>query len=538
MTFSPSKGPINTPLADNLFFSGNILVEQRDGTATNTTLNREVNNKDYIGWRGALRWIANDDLEFNLVGDYGRIDENGLYGSNVLNQESAIANLASTSTGDLFELVSDEVIDNEAKGWGISLTGDWAVSPEVSVKSITSYRFTSQDYNLDITDRNPATYILSADTESKQFSQEIQVSAPLFGIGEWVGGLYFFNETTDYFLTDDLRIAPVAVVLFDKDFDVDVTSYAAYGEATFDITDRLRLIAGVRLTHDDKSLDVQQFIGGAPVGFNNASLEALGVDLDVGFTEFTPKAGLEYDLGDDALVYATFTRGFKSGGWQARVNNPNQFKNFDPEIVDSYEIGFKSEFADNRLRINGSAFYTDYSNLFNSVPGEGGTFLVATADADIYGIELETTFRLNSYLDLYGSLGWLDGSYKNLSAALDATLGDELQRTPDLNMKIGASLDYPLSDGMGLLANIGYSYITEYFVNPQNTPASLTGDFGLLDASIGLTFDDGMYEVSLSCRNCADKEYFDSILDFAGFGFSTVYAGPPRLLRGTVKARF
>ncbi len=536
--FLSARGSLNTQVGDGpLYFGGNFLVEQRDGVTENITLDRDVNDKDYMGGRASLRWEPSDSAKFTLIGDYSRVDENGLYGVNVLESDSAVPSIANTPTGDLFQIVSDEDIDNEAVAWGISLQGDWFLGNGVDLTSITAYRFTSQDYNLDISDRNPATYILSADTESTQFSQEFQLTGSLFDRGTWVAGLYYFNEQTDYLLTDDIRIAPFLVSVFDKDFDVDVESIAGFGEINYDLTDTLRLIAGVRVTNDRKKLDVAQTIGGAP-GFDSASLSALGVDLDIDFTEVNPKVGLEFDVAEDVLLYGTYTQGFKSGGWQARVNNPQQFLNFEPEIVDSYEIGMKSTWLERRLRLNASIFYTDYQDLFNSVPGAGGTFLVATADAEITGLEIETTFRANQYLDLYGSFGFLDAEYKNLSTALQGTLGDELQRTPDLNAKVGASIDYPLANGRGLLFNVGYSYITEYFVNPQNTPASETGDFGLLDASIGLSFDDGKYEISLACRNCADEEYFDSILDFAGFGFSTVYTGPPRLVRASFRARF
>ncbi len=536
--FLSVKGALNRQLGDGpVYFSANALIEQRDGVTDNPTLNDSVNDKDYVGARAALRWERSDTNEFTVIADYSRVDENGLYGANVLESSAPFASIANTPTGDLFSVVSDEDIDNEAVAWGLSLQGDWTLSDTMSLTSISAYRFTSQDYNLDISDRNPATYILSADTESTQFSQEFQLSGTLFDRGTWVSGLYFFNEQTDYLLTDDIRIAPFLVAVFDKDFDVDVTSYAGFGEIVYDLTDRARLIAGLRATYDKKDLDVRQTVGGAP-GFDNATLRALGVDLDVHFTEVNPKIGLEFDVSDDVLVYGTYTQGFKSGGWQARVNDPAQFLNFDPEVVDSFEIGTKSTWLDGRLRLNASAFFTDYQNLFNSVPGAGGTFLVATADAEITGLEIEATWRANSYLDFFGSFGFLDAEYKDLSAALQATLGDELQRTPDSNSKVGLSFDYPLAGGRSLAINASYAYITDYFVNPQNTAASKTGDFGLLDIAVGLGFADDRYQVSLACRNCTDEEYFDSILDFASFGFTTVYTGPPRLLRAGFRVNF
>jgi iron complex outermembrane receptor protein len=515
----------NTTLVeDKLFFRGSLLTEKGDGYTRNITLGKDVNDLDYLGFRGAFKYNISDDSSMLLTFDWGEDKQNGLYGSD-------IGNVSRPSTDDLFTVLSGEDTNNTAKTRGVSLKYSVAMSDDWDFESITGYRYTSQDYNLDISDQAQPIFLLTTKSESDQYSQEFKFTG---NIGERINlttGLYLFSEESDIFLRDDFALLssnPRTPVLFsDRNYNVKTTSYAVYGQADYDLTDRMTLTVGGRYSVDDKSIETNQIVNGSQ-GFNDDSLESLGVDLEPSFEEFTPKIGLSYEFNDQLNGYVSYARGFRSGGWQARVNSGDQFKNFPAEIVDSYEAGLKASFFDDKVVWNVAAFYTEYSDLFNSVPGDGGGFTVVTADAEIYGFESELTYRATPWLDIFANFGTLETEYVDLAPAVDLILGSELQRSPEFQGKMGFSVDYDLNHG-SLLVNGDVFHTGEYYTNPQNGPFSETGPFNLVNLSVGYRSDNHGYTISTNCRNCANEEYFDSILSFAGSGFVVVYPGAPRI---------
>lgn len=523
----------NTPLiADRLFFRGSVLTEQGDGYTKNVTLNKDVNDLDYQGARGAFRYVFSEDADLTFTADWSRDRQNGLYGSD-------IGNVSRPSTRDLFRVTSGEDIDNTAETYGASIHVDWSINDSWNFESISGFRETTQEYNLDISDQPVPIFRLSTDTESTQYSQEFKFSGRFGERANLTTGVYFFYEQSDVFLQDDF--APLGdgprqpILVSDRFYDVTTESYALYAQVDYDITDNLIATVGGRYTVDEKSIEANQIINGAQ-GFNDAALEGLGVDLEPDFDEFTPKLGLDYAFSDNLNAYISYTRGFRSGGWQARVNNAAQFLNFPAEIVDSFEAGTKATLLGGRLTWNVAAFLTDYSDLFNSVPGADNTFLVATADAEIIGLESELTYRASNWLDLFANFGLLETEYEDLIPSVDAQLGEELQRAPALQAKVGFSIDYPLDNG-DLLINSDVFYTDDYYTNPQNGPFAETGSFALVNASLGYRFGGGKYTVSVNCRNCFDKEYFDSILSFPTSGFVVVYPGAPRFYELAISAR-
>lgn len=527
----------NVPVNDKIAFRISGYAEGEDGMHKNIALNKKVNDNETFGGRASVRFTPNDAFDVTISADYAKNDTNGLYPSNQLNNTTgATPNLRNVPFASTRIINSDQDIDNEATAWGFTGDATWTLNDSVSINSITGWRFSSQVYDLDISGRNPWTYILAANNDSHQFSQEFQMNADLGAFGNLVAGVYYFDERNDSVITDRLRIG--APITFVKDFNLRVKSYAAFGELKVPVFGGVSAILGGRVTRDKKDLRVVHFINGAAnPAFNTQALIARGIEMDPRITKFTPKAGLEYQASDDILLYATFTQGFKGEGWQARVNNPAQFLNASAETVNSYEIGFKSTFAE-RFRLNGSAFIADYKDLVNTISGPGGTFLVSNADAKIKGAEFEATFVATEQLDFFATIGLLDTKYKSLLPAVDALLGDEIQRSPSFTGRAGFNYSVPLATGARIDLTSDVYYVSSYFTNPQNSLVGKTGDFALVGASVSYTTADDRFTFQLACTNCLDKEYFDSILDFATSGFSTVYNGPSRLIKGVVRARF
>jgi iron complex outermembrane receptor protein len=542
------RASFNTPIIDDkLAVRVNLMKSKHDGYSRNVTLEKDVNDMDFYGARVAVLYEATDDLRFIWTADIMEDDSNSVYPANL----APLPGLPGVPTsGSLFTLYSDTRQNNTGQTSGTALTAEWSINELTTLKSITSVRETLQKYNLDLSDSVTPIYELWTDNDSDQFSQEFNLSGS-FGDGafDYTSGLYFFTEESDSFLGNEfnLRVPDGAgglitlPTIWNEQFiQTEVESYAIYGEVTWNINERLSAFLGGRFTKEDKDFATQYYVERTPVGFNStggalafdtSAVTALGTPVKLDFEEFTPRVGLNLAMTDDLNLYASYSRGFKSGGWLARLvfPNPNEVTDFPAEIVDSYEVGLKAELFGNRVRANFAGFYTDFQDLFNTFTNVNGGFTGATTDAEIYGIEAEGTWRVNSIVDIYANGAWMEGEYADdLPPGLAAVLGDELQRLPQYQGKIGMSAIYPLSEGRGsLIANFDYSYIGDHFVSLNNAPLGETS-YEIANATLGWEREDGKFSAMLRCRNCFDEEYFHSVLDFSGLGFAPAYPGEPR----------
>jgi iron complex outermembrane recepter protein len=523
----------NTPITEKVFVRANFLTQQGDGYIRNTTLGKDVNDLDYLGGRIALRALPADNIDINFVVDYSQDKTHGNYSSD-------IAGVIRPSTGDLRRVVTGNENSGDAKTSGALLSMAWDISDSTRLTSITGFRNTEQILNLDLSDQPVSFYNLLQTQDADQLSQEFQLSAELSDAFRVVGGLYYFKETADATVTDLTRASAVAAQSrFAKVFDTDIESYAAFGQLEYRLG-AFTLLAAARYTSEDRSLNIVQTssIAGPLFNFDTAALrarEAAGQNIspDRSFSDTTPKFGVNWEINEDLFAYASYTEGFRSGGWTGRALRSDQYINFNPEQVESIEVGLKTTLAGGRVRWNTSAFSMDYSDLFNTLT-INGVYFVQTADAKIEGLESEFMFRATNWLDLFANVGYLDPKYKG---TLPVNLAPELQRAPELQVKAGFSVDYPLAGG-SLLVNADVFNTSDYLVTPANLsftapllPAgvSRTDGYTLLNASVGYRWNDDKYEVSLSCTNCADEEYFEGgtyIGAYAG-----VWTGAPRFYR-------
>ncbi len=527
------KASGNLALSESLFLRATALTQQGEGLVYNETLGKDVNDLDYRGARLALRYAPSQSLTADFAYDYSEDRTNGAYGSD-------IAGVIRPSRNDYFRAISNLESTNLGRTHGGHLTLGWTLASGLEVKSITGFRNTLQDLNIDLSDQIPSRYNLLQRQDNQQISEELQLSGKWSESLRFVGGLYYFTEDTDVALTD--RIAPNVFV---KSFTVDSDSRAAFGQLEYSIG-ALTLLGGLRYTRDDKSLSVAQV--GTPGGlftFDTATLRARGaagqnISPERRFSEVSPKVGINWQLSDQLFGYVSYTSGYRSGGWTGRATRADQYVNFDPEEVESYELGAKATLLDGRLRWNSTLFRMDYTNLFNTL-NIAGVFTVQTADATIQGLESELTYRANAWLDLFLNFGLLDSKY---TRTRPANLAANLQRAPEFQGKVGASIQYPLGNGT-LLVNGDVYHTAEYAVTPANLafsapllPAfvSPTGPYTLVNASIGYRWPDGRVEVGLSCTNCLDEYYFETA-NYIG-SYAAVYAGAPRLYRLDVAYRF
>ncbi len=475
---------------------------------------------------------------------------------------------------------SNGKINDDADVWGVSLTGEIALSDSIDLKSITSYR----DMKANFASDNDGTVHRIAQTDDildqRQFSQEIQLSGKTDNL-QWIVGAYYFREIADDFnrvsvvpgsynaveaLPVNLPVGPGApvpcalqtftpipgtpflapppgfglgcpfnIANTTVDIELDVTTivksrnFAGYGQLTYNLSDMLSATAGLRYTYEKKDFfastlnrAVTARLGGIPF----FSVQPFS-DSD-SWSEFTPKLGLEYKASDDALVFASYSRGFKSGSFNGRATDPAALGSVNPEIVDAFELGAKTDLMDRRLRINGAIFLNKYSDIQLVVTANKDNQLINqllnAAKADIYGGELEFTAVPVDGLTINGSLGYAKSKIKKLSAAVVANssirVGNVLKKTPEWTWSLGAGYVVPVSIG-DLNARISYSYQSKIFHDPGNLPQTLEGAYGLLDASLGLKLNNPEILISLYGQNLADKTYAGTI--FQSGGGTTVF---------------
>jgi iron complex outermembrane receptor protein len=555
------KGSLNLPASESLALRLNGFIEQGDGYSDNLFDGREVNDTDGVGARAAMRWSPSEAFALDFSADYYKSDQAGLYGSD-------IGGIIRPRTRDYFTVDSGTNTSNIGRTYGSALTLNWNISDALQLQSITGFRNVYQKWNLDLSDQPVSVFLLYTINDTDSISQEFKLNGTAANERlKYTAGIFGYKEESFSFIGDSINLwlggPRVPLPFFSRNYDVDVTSFAAFAEATFDVTDRFSITAGARYTDDDKELVIDAFAGGAagfavPAGalpnYNCVSLGMLGVPCELGFSKFTPKLGLQFEFTDYANAYLNYSKGWKSGGWSARTNTPGEFVVFEPETVDSFELGVKTTLLDGRARVNYTAYRYNYKDFFSTATGTAGNFIVFTSDAVFRGLEIESTVRASDRLDVFAALGLARGEYKDRDPLVFGTsIGEEPQRIPGLSLKLGGTYTRPVGASADLRLSADYNFLEDHYTNLQNSELARSGNVEVVNALVGVAFGDGRYDVGLSCRNCFDNEYISQSLDFSGLepsattnanpafnglNFLVIYPGQPRTWALTFKAKF
>ncbi len=265
----------------------------------------------------------------------------------------------------------------------------------------------------------------------------------------------------------------------------------------------------MRYTHDEQSFDGWETIttpGGTNLLFDDEDSTRAG--------EFTWKLALDYRFSPELLSYVSYNRGFKSAGY-----NPQGFPAvpFDPELLDAYEVGFKADLLDQRVRVNTALFYYDYSNIQAATFVNGILSISNAADAEVYGIETEAIAEVTSNLTLSGGLSLLSAQYENFDSAQISTplpgggnlissgsvAGNDLPASPEWTLNLAADYRFPLGDGE-LQIHGDYYHNDGWFAEPDNRLQQPSYD--LFNASVAYSFNKG-YVVRLWGRNLTNKAH-------------------------------
>ena len=362
----------------------------------------------------------------------------------------------------------------------------------IKLTSITGWRHTKEGQTQDFDGSSVDLYYVDRRQHYTQWSQELRASGKFFEGLDYVVGGYYFNSKYD--LTQWSRVfgfdpntPPTLFDLNSQHVEGKTKSYAFFGDFNWAFADGFRLSFGGRWSHDKKKL-FNGFAGGKLIDPGNVSASQF-VPVGTGnasFSKFTPKAGIDYRPNSDMMVYASWSRGYRSGGFSPRAATADTASTpFGPETVDSYEIGAKFDLLDRRLQINLAGYVSDYKDMQQNLTVPGGPTGNQTITGNvpggalIKGIEMDGTLRITSNFKITGSAAYMKSHFRNFVA--NGVLGtaivpfdysaNRLIYAPKFTGSLAADYSVPTSFGK-VSANIGWRHISPY--DEQLSAASLT----------------------------------------------------------------
>lgn len=557
------------PLTDTLAGGVSLFGASRDGYVTNPVTGEDYNDRNVGAGRAALAWNATPSLSVDWAADYAR-ERNALVMGQPINTLTTLFGvplLVLPPTPPEFDFTATPTPglpnSTELTHWGTSLNVNWEISDAFSLRSITAFRDLEQADYVDI----DATFLETGDVfvgvDQNQISQEFQGTYQSDRL-TLVGGLFYMREEIESHQEaygDDILTGPGGFTfLRTVDDDLRTTSWAAYVNASLALTERLSVSAGVRYTEEEKEYfrTTSTFSSFPGLTFD----PAYAFTIEDTWTDVSPMASVDYRATDNILAYARVARGYKSGGFNGRANNPGEEAPYEPEIVTSYEIGLKTDWLDRTLRANLAAFYNDYedfqarvSGLVNDpvtgLPVPQLTVLNA-GSLEISGAELELSYMPVAALLLDAQIGYLDAEYGEFEDARFVAYGgsrafQEPAFSPDWTARFGAAYEFDLGTAGALRLAGSARFRSRHALAVDNTPVNsnveieglFQDDYWLYDASLLWTHSNNILSVGLYGRNLSDEVYRTDGQEFSSVGnIRTVYYGPPQTWSLVVTARY
>jgi iron complex outermembrane recepter protein len=458
------------------------------------------------------------------------------------------------------------------EGWGVSGQVEWDLSDTIQLVSITAYREYTSEFSND-NDVSPLAHSLGYGPLTFDFfSQELRLNGA-FGAEdqvEYTIGAYYSDQKSVYTSFQDLRSSALQ---FQQSDPVNADSKAVFAHVAWTPIDRLTVNGGIRYTEESKTYNyIRQPPYNDPTALGATGVKALNGSVgSYSGDRFDYRANVQYAWTDDLMTYVQYSTGFKGGGVNPRPFFVQQALPFNPETLESFEAGLKSDFLDRRVRLNLAAFLSKYKgmqlNLGNCTAITGPGFGVPCAlpvnagDADIKGIELETTIRPIEGFLIDGAISYLDfdykrfGSYSSTNPATGAVttvsvggptningpqFGDYAPYTPKWKWSFGAQYEIELGNSGSITPRFDAAYQSDIYSSASNRSSNLIANYTVANARLTWRNAEGDLEVSAEVTNLFDEYYLQTVNDQSSGsqGYVNAQPGRPREWALTVKKRF
>lgn len=488
-TFSANlSGPL---LEDRLYagFAGKYY--QQEGFIENVVTGDAANDKEHWFGRGHLRWTPTDQLDISLIVSAMKHDDAG-------------PNFGLTESGSaMFGLPPDRYrqessnIDQYNKGTENSqaLKVIYDFNDALKLTSVTSRRVYEDRRWSDLDLSQMTLFHSDVDGRYEKISQELRLNYAR-GKLKWLFGLFYDNDNDDVFIEIVSDYPPMAST---TNSEYNGESYAAFTNLTYPLLRDLNVVAGLRYEKQDR--EMKDNVTGE---YGENSWESV-----------TPKLALEYFFAPSIMSYIGVTKGFRSGGFNVLDVDP-QYVSYDQEVLWSYEIGFKSAFMDNRLVVNGAAYYMNIEDMqVDEAVSFTETYTTNAAEARGYGVELDVTARLPEGLSMMAGFGYNHIEFDEFRDALGDYKGNKPSYAPEYTLNIGAQYRH----GSGFYARadlIGYGKMYLDHANTHSRDA-----YQIVNAKIG--YEAERFDVYLYGKNIFDERYD---LDGYSGGLGIIYSEP------------
>lgn len=609
------EGAVGGGLTENISGRLAAVVNEYDGIYNNRN-GKDLNNGDDWAVRGQLLFDISDTMEWLVSVKAAEQDVNVAPFSHQSARLNPTTGLGEAFNGPDLTAVGDSRIANgyqpgsnsllqgsvnvqgfnRIETFGATSNLKIALSDNVELVAVTDFAQLEKDY-IEDSDAGPNDFFaFSLRSDLDQFSQEIRLTS-VNETSTWVLGAYYLNIDGDFFnggpASNFFAAAfpgfglndPSLVGLgLNNPFSTDTQSYAVFGQLEYDLTESVRVTAGVRWSREEKDIDFRQYFSlfTAPDSFNVEVEDGLGLggaiwtfnpnevtnapggpafgfplitgdpgDAEIDDDSITAKLSFEWTPNENILWYASYNRGIKAGGFNAPIDatdfyagdrDPSEMR-FDEEVLDAIETGFKWTFANGLARLNGAVYYYDYQD-YQAFALDSLTTVVFNTDAESTGFELELQASPTEGLDLMLGVAYIDNNVEDAFTRPNGQLVDrQAVLTPELNINGMVRQEWDFSGGY-IAAQADFNYMSKHYFQLKNSPVGEEDAYTLVNASITYSSKSRKWMVKGFVNNLFDEDHRLMVFDLAGdpasggFGMAENFAGSPRWWGVSVQHNF
>ncbi len=528
---------INIPIIkDKLFFRGNANYTNRDGFVTNTFLDKDLQNRETLDANMRLKFQASDRLSLALQYSIQDRESDG-YVFMLATPENSFQDILQNS---LYRTSFNEDVNRQVITHNVAATVLYDFD-QFTLSSVTAYQYTDQQ-RLDEFDYTEFDIQSAFGSNTlANISQEIRLTSSTSGSFNWTGGVFLYR--LDQEIDENLRVGadasfdPLAPYVRRDQTEQVQNGLAIYGQADYELSERWTVTGGLRFDYEQVTAEVDRT-------FTNPEIPEGSFEEEVDFTAISPKLSVSYQANDQTFLFANVARGYRPGGINYFTTNPEDAP-FDPENTLNYELGLKSNLAENRIKLNLTGFLINYTNQQVFTLLDPNSFNFGTANigkSRSYGLEMESQWVAARGLTFNLNLGYLNTEILDfIFQAIDPNTfepldidesGNQLPVSPEFNGNVNVNYILPITEKFNLETTLDYVYQSEIFWDVAN---DYTQDaYGLLNARLGVTSQH--VDVFFWGKNLSDEAYFS--YGYGVGGFNAASFGLPRTYGLTVTAKF